>query len=104
MRHHAHHNVVTLPTERSLGTMLSDSNDDVHTLLVRTPRGMPSRTFKAAMRTGSQRFLQDENAAAIGRSSRAATAEFHDREEAHDEFTHAHFRLSACRSRPPPGD
>jgi hypothetical protein len=33
MHHRAHLIVVTMPTDRSLGTRLSDSNGDVHTLL-----------------------------------------------------------------------
>jgi hypothetical protein len=78
MRHRAHFIVLTMPTDRSLGTMLSDSNDDVHTLQF-AHRGECHRAVQGGDADRIPGFLQDESAGAIGRPSRAATAEFHDR-------------------------
>jgi hypothetical protein len=75
MRHRAHLIVVTMPTDRSLGTMLSDSNDDVHTLQF-AHRGECHRAVQGGDADRIPGFLQDESAGAIGRPSRAATAEF----------------------------
>jgi hypothetical protein len=102
MRHRAHFIVLTMPTDRSLGTMLSDSNEDVHTLQFAL-RGECHRAVQGGDADRSPGFLQDGSrshwSAEQSRNCRIPRSE-----EAHDEFTHAHFCLSACRSRLPPGD
>jgi hypothetical protein len=76
----------------------------------RVPRG-PSESYdKEASASRASNFpwqphpTKTESAAAIGRSSSAATAEFHNRRRHHNEFTHAHACLSARRSHLTPGD